>query len=153
LVSTIPPMGSSSIFSMALGPRHDLMMSATVFAAVMLESWALRPNCRSPPGVCVSVVVLVGWSSRTRGKRTHNYHGRLHLEDSSKQTLLGRTRGLFGVTGRGVSFAVPGSSTMHATFSRPRSLAPERPPLSRSLQRRCSGVLSHVLSVLSFFQR
>ena len=45
---------------MALGPRHDRMMSATVLAAVMLESWALRPNCRSPPGVCVSGVVLVG---------------------------------------------------------------------------------------------
>lgn len=30
LVSTIPPMGSSSIFSMALGPRHDRMMSATL---------------------------------------------------------------------------------------------------------------------------
>jgi hypothetical protein len=38
LVRTMPPMGSSSIFSMAFGPRHDLMMSATVFAAVMLES-------------------------------------------------------------------------------------------------------------------
>lgn len=29
-VSTIPPIGSSSIFSMALGPRHDRIMSATL---------------------------------------------------------------------------------------------------------------------------
>jgi hypothetical protein len=59
LVSTMPPMGSSSILSMALGPRHDRMMSATVFAAVMLESWALRPNDRSPPPP-VSGLLLVG---------------------------------------------------------------------------------------------
>jgi len=31
LVSTMPPMGSSSILSMALGPRHDLMISATLY--------------------------------------------------------------------------------------------------------------------------
>jgi hypothetical protein len=37
LVRTMPPMGSSSILSMALGPRHDRMMSATVLAAVMFE--------------------------------------------------------------------------------------------------------------------
>lgn len=30
LVRTIPPMGSSSIFSMALGPRQERMMSATL---------------------------------------------------------------------------------------------------------------------------
>ena len=30
LVRTMPPMGSSSIFSMALGPRHERMMSATL---------------------------------------------------------------------------------------------------------------------------
>lgn len=29
-VRTIPPMGSSSIFNMALGPRHDRMISATL---------------------------------------------------------------------------------------------------------------------------
>jgi hypothetical protein len=29
-VRTMPPMGSSSIFSMALGPKHDRMMSATL---------------------------------------------------------------------------------------------------------------------------
>lgn len=44
LVRTMPPMGSSSILSMALGPRHERMISATVFAAAMLESWALRPT-------------------------------------------------------------------------------------------------------------
>lgn len=38
LVRTMPPMGSSSIFNIAFGPRHDLMMSATVLAAVMFES-------------------------------------------------------------------------------------------------------------------
>jgi hypothetical protein len=81
------------------------MMSATVFAAVMLESWALRPNCRSPPGVCVSVVVVLvgGRSAKMRGEPTHNYHGRLHLESASKQTLLERERGLFGEARRGVS--------------------------------------------------
>lgn len=42
-VSTMPPMGSSNIFSIALGPRHDRMMSATVFAAAMFDSCALRP--------------------------------------------------------------------------------------------------------------
>ena len=30
-VRTIPPIGSRSILSMALGPRHDLMMSATLY--------------------------------------------------------------------------------------------------------------------------
>jgi len=29
-VSTIPPIGSRSIFNIAFGPRHDLMMSATL---------------------------------------------------------------------------------------------------------------------------
>lgn len=57
LVRTMPPMGSRSIFSMALGPKHDRMMSETVFAAVILESCALRPNWRSPPGVWVSVML------------------------------------------------------------------------------------------------
>jgi hypothetical protein len=81
LVRTMPPMGSSSIFSMALGPRHDLMMSATVLAAVMLDICALRPNCRSPPGVWVSVVVLVGCRCFTPAiAHTHNNYGRLHLE-------------------------------------------------------------------------
>lgn len=66
-VRTIPPIGSSSIFSMALGPRHDRMMSETledeplasaraahkqertyVFAAVMLDNCARRPTCLSP---------------------------------------------------------------------------------------------------------
>ena len=42
-VSTMPPMGSSNIFSIALGPRHDRMMSATVFAAAIFDSCALRP--------------------------------------------------------------------------------------------------------------
>jgi hypothetical protein len=80
LVRTIPPMGSSSIFSMALGPRHDRMISATVFAAVMLESWALRPNCRSPPPP-VSVLRLAGEACEgCQTKHTHNYHRRLHLE-------------------------------------------------------------------------
>jgi hypothetical protein len=83
LVSTMPPMGSSSILSMALGPRHDRMISATlcrqgmrvsasgaqqtsdistrcgegrayVLAAAMLDSWALRPVCLSP--LLVSVI-------------------------------------------------------------------------------------------------
>lgn len=76
LVSTMPPMGSSSIFSMALGPRHDRIMSATlvqgevlvrvscvfhyalsngspfgyahILAAAMLDSWAFLPVCLSP---------------------------------------------------------------------------------------------------------
>lgn len=43
-VRTIPPIGSSSIFSMALGPRHERIISATVLAAAILESWALRPD-------------------------------------------------------------------------------------------------------------
>ncbi len=30
LVSTIPPMGSRSILSIAFGPRHDRIMSATL---------------------------------------------------------------------------------------------------------------------------
>ena len=29
-VRTIPPIGSSNILSIALGPRHDLMISATL---------------------------------------------------------------------------------------------------------------------------
>lgn len=78
LVSTMPPMGSNSIFSMALGPRQDRMMSATlegwavrteslfggrsaawdgnqthILAAVMLDNWAFRPVCRSPLAVSV----------------------------------------------------------------------------------------------------
>jgi hypothetical protein len=36
-----------------LGPRHDRMMSATVFAAVMLDIWAWRPVWRSPLPVSV----------------------------------------------------------------------------------------------------
>ena len=93
LVSTMPPMGSSSILSMALGPRHDRMMSATlgrsaavrwralthVLAAVMLDSWALRPNCLSPPGAWASG--QVSWASLARIKaraRTHDHDGSLH---------------------------------------------------------------------------
>jgi hypothetical protein len=64
-------MGSSNIFSIAFGPKHDRMISATLFevsifglpwlsklggvvdvahvlAAVMLESWAFLPVCLSP---------------------------------------------------------------------------------------------------------
>ena len=58
LVSTMPPIGSSSIFSIALGPRHDRMISATVLAAVMFDNCAFRPNWRSPPGVWVSEGML-----------------------------------------------------------------------------------------------
>lgn len=77
-VKTMPPMGSSSIFSMALGPRHDRMMSATlgefrqpctdggptslvthVFAAVMFDICAFLPNCRSPFWVSVKLVRAV----------------------------------------------------------------------------------------------
>ena len=47
LVSTIPPMGSSNILSIALGPRHVRTMSATAFAAVMFDTCAWRPDCRS----------------------------------------------------------------------------------------------------------
>jgi hypothetical protein len=70
-VNTMPPMGSSNIFSIAFGPKHDRMMSATLFevsivclpwvsklggaidgahvlAAVILESWAFLPVCLSP---------------------------------------------------------------------------------------------------------
>lgn len=72
LVRTMPPMGSRSILSMALGPRHDRMMSATlgdsssqrvgrgqgsratnVLAAAMLDSWAFLPVCLSPLWVSV----------------------------------------------------------------------------------------------------
>ena len=72
LVSTMPPMGSSSILSIALGPRQDRMISATlncceqrnllfhakwtyVFAAVIFDSCALRPNCLSPDPVSVKL--------------------------------------------------------------------------------------------------
>jgi len=30
-VNTIPPIGSNSIFSIAFGPRHDRIISATLF--------------------------------------------------------------------------------------------------------------------------
>lgn len=43
LVRTIPPMGSSSIFSMALGPRHDRMISATLGWKHRV-SWAAQPD-------------------------------------------------------------------------------------------------------------
>ena len=33
-VRTIPPIGSSSILSMAFGPRHDLIISATLYATI-----------------------------------------------------------------------------------------------------------------------
>lgn len=57
----MPPMGSRTILSMALGPRHVLMTSATVcrqshrstlcptLAATMLAVCALRPCWRSGP--------------------------------------------------------------------------------------------------------
>jgi hypothetical protein len=134
-------MGSSSIFSMALGPRHDLMMSATVLAAVMLESWALRPNCRSPPGVCVSVVgVLVGGRSvQMRGTLTHNYHGRLHLDGVSKQTLLRRKRGLFG---EGVGYLCGAWQLYYARyFFASQTLSARAPATIPEKERRCSGQL------------
>jgi hypothetical protein len=103
LVRTMPPMGSSSIFNIALGPRHDLMMSATVFAAVMLESCALRPNCRSPPGVCVSAVVSVGCGySQAKTEHTHDDYWRLHFEDSGRKNTTQRKQGC-EVTKWGVS--------------------------------------------------
>lgn len=61
----IPPIGSRIIFSIAFGPKHVLITSATVyqldvspenlfpgvkqltFAAVMFEIWAFLPDCRS----------------------------------------------------------------------------------------------------------
>lgn len=100
---------------MAFGPRHDLMISATVFAAVMFDSWALRPNCRSPPGVCVSVVVLVGCRvSRANASHTHNNHWRLHFEGMILEALYRRKRGS-RISRGGVScLLVPCSS--YATF-------------------------------------
>lgn len=80
-VRTMPPIGSSSILSIAFGPRHDRMISATlhvvsfaagelwnglpyVFAAVMFEICAFRPTCLSPfcvlttiTGACIVEVV------------------------------------------------------------------------------------------------
>ena len=44
-VRTMPPMGSRSILSIALGPRHDRMISATLYVLVgadhSLEQWDL----------------------------------------------------------------------------------------------------------------
>jgi hypothetical protein len=122
LVRTMPPMGSSSIFSMALGPRHDRMMSATVLAAVMLEIWALRPNCRSPPGVCVSVVG-VSWEGCGRGRaaaggqRTHDNHGRLHVGDVAVGWRQGKRRGV-DWRRRGVSRYLSAASSSATTQKR-----------------------------------
>jgi hypothetical protein len=122
LVRTMPPMGSSSIFSMALGPRHDRMMSATVLAAVMLEIWALRPNCRSPPGVCVSVVG-VSWEAGGRGRaaaggqRTHNNHGRLHVGVVAVGWRQGKRRGV-DWRRRGVSRYLSAASSSATTQKR-----------------------------------
>ena len=94
----MPPIGSNSIFSMALGPRHDRIMSATlqpfnirfphcfrfwlayVFAAVIFDSCALRPTCLSP--ACVSTRNQSGLSllAAIIGGFTHNHHWSLHLE-------------------------------------------------------------------------
>mmetsp|Transcript_27544 Transcript_27544/g.82416 ORF Transcript_27544/g.82416 Transcript_27544/m.82416 type:complete len:223 (-) Transcript_27544:165-833(-) len=46
LVMTMPPMGSSSILSIARGPSVERTMPATACAAPMLASWALRPVSR-----------------------------------------------------------------------------------------------------------
>jgi hypothetical protein len=65
----------------------------------MLEIWALRPNCRSPPGVCVSVVG-VSWEGCGRGRvaaggqRTHDNHGRLHVGDVAVGWRQGKRRGV-----------------------------------------------------------
>mmetsp|Transcript_21870 Transcript_21870/g.55480 ORF Transcript_21870/g.55480 Transcript_21870/m.55480 type:complete len:215 (-) Transcript_21870:12-656(-) len=45
-VITIPPVGSSSILSIDLGPSVVRIMSATALPAVMLPSCALRPDSR-----------------------------------------------------------------------------------------------------------
>jgi hypothetical protein len=122
LVRTMPPMGSSSILSMALGPRHDRMMSATVLAAVMLEIWALRPNCRSPPGVCVSVVG-VSWEPGRRGRvaegrqRTHDNHGRLHVGGVAVGWRQGKRRGV-DWRRRGVSRYLSAASSSATTQKR-----------------------------------
>ena len=42
-VMQIPPMGSSIIFNMALGPNVLRTIFATAFPAWILESWAERP--------------------------------------------------------------------------------------------------------------
>lgn len=46
LVSTIPPIGSKSIFSMDLGPRVVRTISLTALAAAMLAFWAVCPYSR-----------------------------------------------------------------------------------------------------------
>lgn len=85
-------MGSSSIFNIALGPRHDRMMSATlvagqlivftesncthVFAAVIFDICACFPICLSPAPVSASVSLLVLWVEWCQ--RTHYNHRSLH---------------------------------------------------------------------------
>ena len=111
-VRTIPPMGSSSILSIAFGPRHDLMISATlwrvslhyagldtrlwayVFAAVIFDSWALRPTCLSPD--CVSWRAVSPSYSLNRYPcacghlLTHHHHWGLHLCGFSLWLFVGR---------------------------------------------------------------
>eukprot|EP00052_Salpingoeca_macrocollata_P024202 m.215650 g.215650 ORF g.215650 m.215650 type:complete len:317 (+) comp22205_c16_seq1:1195-2145(+) len=66
LVITMVPIGSISIFSMARGPRHVRITSATVLAAMMFSSWMRRPssffvwvfNTRIWPGAGACMVAL-----------------------------------------------------------------------------------------------
>lgn len=39
---------------MALGPRHDRMISATVLEAEIFDNCALRPTCLSPAAVFIT---------------------------------------------------------------------------------------------------
>jgi hypothetical protein len=88
----------------------------------MLEIWALRPNCRSPPGVCVSVVG-VSWEGCGRGRaaaggqRTHDNHGRLHVGDVAVGWRQGKRRGV-DWRRRGVSRYLSAASSSATTQKR-----------------------------------
>jgi hypothetical protein len=88
----------------------------------MLEIWALRPNCRSPPGVCVSVVG-VSWEGcgrrrvATGGQRTHYNHGRLHVGDVAVGWRQGKRRGV-DWRRRGVSRYLSAASSSATTQKR-----------------------------------
>ena len=114
------------------------MISATVLAAVMFEICALRPNWRSPPGVCVSVWGIRHLLYQRRvTTHTHNNHRRLHLESTYLKYLYSErgdvklgTRGVYVALARGsfspkkqcpAARAVGASNESSKTFSVPSS--------------------------------
>lgn len=100
----MPPIGSRSILSIALGPRHDLIMSATLKTRLVYENgWmpkSIRFGCSNIRYLCfpsdLSVSTLSVWCDISflikRGHLltglTHNHHRCLHIGRSGSRLLI-----------------------------------------------------------------